>query len=117
MTRFRVRRAISSLVELLTMPVGDAWFLFMQWLRRPRWAKRGRMRAVVVTQDGVVVPSVRHVPIRSTKADAKRAALKFARERWKDPTMTWGQARKRIQKLERELREQGVDIGEMAVEE
>jgi hypothetical protein len=106
------RRFCAWLIEVLSLPVSDAWWLFLQWLRRPRWAKRGHTRPIVVTQDGVAVPSVRHVPVRSTKADAKRTALAFARRQFNDPAMTWGQARKRLAKLERQLRDEGMTVGE-----
>lgn len=87
----------------------------LRWLRRDRWKKTGELAPVIVTEQGVAVESVSRVPVRSTKADAKRRALAFARHHFNDPTMTWGQARKRIRQLEREARVAGVDIGEMAV--
>lgn len=81
------------------------WRAILAWLRRPRLRKRGTLAPVIVTHDGVVVPSVERVPIRSTKADAKRQALAWARQRFGDPAMTWGQARRRIRRFEREMRE------------
>lgn len=95
-----MRRLLASLARLLA------------WLRRPRLKKRGTLAPVLVTRDGVAVPTLRQVPIRSTKADGKRAALAFARKQFNDPTLTWGQARKRLAKLERQLKADG-----MAVEE
>lgn len=78
------------------------WFrAVLRWLRRPRLT---RGRPVVCTPTGHPVPSMRHVPIRSTKADAKREALAFARTHFGDDTLTWGQARKRLRRLEANLR-------------
>ena len=44
------------------------------------------------------------IPVRSTKADGKRAALKYARERTKNPNLTWKSARKLLNAWEREER-------------
>lgn len=77
----------------------------LAWLRRPRFRKQGTLAPVLVTSDGVVVDRVERVPLRSTKADAKRQALAWARQQFRDPVMTWGQARKAIRRFEREERE------------
>lgn len=45
------------------------------------------------------------IPIRSVKADGKRKSLEYARWRSGDPNLSWGQARKRIARWEREERE------------
>lgn len=88
-----------------------AWLTrVLAWLRRP--APQTIHAPVLVTPEGSSVMTLRQVPIRSSKADAKREALTFARTHFGDPTLTWGQARKRLAKLERELR-----AGGMAVEE
>jgi hypothetical protein len=47
-------------------------------------------------------------PVRSTKADAKRQMLAFARKYYCDPTMTWAAAKKRIKRLEALERRGGV---------
>lgn len=103
-----MRAFFSRFVEILSLPIGDVWFLLVQWLRRPRWAKKGTLRPVIVTDTGVAVPSVSRVPFRSDRADGKRAALKYCRERFGEPDMTWSRARKLMRRLEREEREQGV---------
>lgn len=94
---------------------GCRWVRWNGWRALRRRFGKGTLPPVYQTPEGVLVDRVERVPIRSTKADAKRRALVWARQRWNDPAMTWGQARKRIKRLERELREQGADVGEMAV--
>ena len=77
-----------------------------------RWAI-GLWRYVVWTLHGRPIKyavgarefdDIRQVPVRSEKADAKRQALAYARARTGDPKLTWGQARKRMQKWLREER-------------
>lgn len=110
----RMTRAIEWLIETLSLSIGDAWTLVLAWLRRPRHKKHGTLPPVIVTQQGAIVPSIAQVPIRSTRADAKREALKWARTYWKDPTLTWGQARKRIRKLEMQARTGQLDARAIA---
>lgn len=50
------------------------------------------------------------IPIRSTKADAKRAALAYARRMSGDASMTWKQARRWIRRKERALHAELVDL-------
>lgn len=86
-----------------------------RWLTKPRASKRGTLAPVLVTADGVVVDRVSRVPIRSSKADGKRVALAFARERTGNPALTWGQARKLMKRWMREERVAGGMTPEMAV--
>jgi hypothetical protein len=105
---------LARFVEWLSLDIRDVWALFLAWLRRPRHQKAGALAPVIVTADGVVVPSIDHVPLRSTKADAKRQALAWARTHWQDPTLTWGQARKRIKRLEARARDGKLDARAVA---
>lgn len=84
-----------------------------RWLRR-RFG-RGTLPPVYQTRQGHIVPRVEQVPVRSTKADGKRAALAYARRRTGNPALTWGQARKHMKRWLREERERGELTPEMAV--
>lgn len=99
------RRCLDFVGWLDETTVADALRQFLAWLRRPRRKKAGTLAPVLVTADGVVVDRIERVPLRSSKADAKRQALAWARQHFKDPAMTWGQARKAIRRFEREERE------------
>lgn len=55
----------------------------------------------------------RQIPVRSEKADGKRAALAYARQRTGNPELTWKSARKLMQRWLREEREaNGARLGE-----
>lgn len=107
-------RFLDWLIETLSLDIGEAWALLLAWLRRPRHKKHGTLPPVYVTSDKVVHTTVERIPIRSTRADAKRDALKWARSYWQDPMLTWGQARKRIRKLEMKARNGELDARAIA---
>lgn len=81
--------------------IARIWAGIRSWIARLRAPRQLDLKKEVTVHAGIPMPLER-IPIRSTKADGKRRALDYARKRFNDPTMTWGQARKRLEKLERQ---------------
>jgi hypothetical protein len=104
--------SMATRFDALLDVIAQGWRAAWRWLRR-RFG-RGTLPPVYETKQGHVVPRVEQVPVRSTKADGKRQALAYARQRTGNPTLTWGQARKLMKRWLREERLAGSLTPEMA---
>lgn len=116
-TRDSIARVKATALALLVWVIA-AWHELRERIHEARHPKRKKfdpnhVPVFVPPQAGPLVETVAskdallltQVPIRSTKADAKREALAYARQRSKNPSLQWKAARRLLNQWEREERE------------